>query len=260
MKDSGNAFALQVEQLTVSYDKTPVLWDLSMAIPKGELVGIIGPNGAGKSTFIKSALELVKPVAGKITFFGLPFKNVQKKIAYIPQKETVDWEFPITVKELVLMGRYGELGLFRREREADYLAVDRYLEAVGLTPFKNRQINQLSGGQQQRAFLARALIQEADIYFLDEPFTGIDASTEAVIIQILKKLVAQGKTVFVVHHDLTSAEGLFSWVILLNLRLVASGPLSEVFTPEHLRQAYGKSYDILGEAIKLAGKKGIDAL
>lgn len=260
MKEGEKELALQVEQLTVTYDKTPVLWDLSLAIPNGELVGIIGPNGAGKSTFIKSAIGLVKPIAGKITFFGLPFKIAKKKIAYIPQKESVDWEFPITVKELVLMGRYGELGLFRKEREADYQAVDRYLESVGLTFFKERQISQLSGGQQQRAFLARALIQEADIYFLDEPFTGIDAATEAVMIQILKKLVSQGKTVFVVHHDLNSVENLFSWVILLNLRLIASGPLHKVFTPENLRQAYGKSYDILGEAAKLAGKKGVGAL
>lgn len=252
--------ALQVEQLTVSYDKTPVLWDISMAIPKGELVGIVGPNGAGKSTFIRSVLGLVNPIAGKVTFFGAPLKAMQKKIAYIPQKESVDWDFPITVRELVLMGRYGELGLFRRAREADYQAVERYLEVVGLTPFRERQISQLSGGQQQRAFLARALIQEADIYFLDEPFTGIDAATEAVMVGILKKLSHEGKTVFVVHHDLNTVESLFSWVILLNLRLIASGPLREAFIPKNLRQAYGKSYDILDEAARLAGERGVGAL
>lgn len=247
--------ALDIDLLTVSYEKTPVLWDVSLKVPQGELVGIIGPNGAGKSTLIKAVLGLVKPIAGTIAFFGKSLRKVQQQIAYIPQKEAVDWEFPITVQELVLMGRYGKLGLFKRPREADYEAVDHYLEVVGLTPFKDRQINQLSGGQQQRAFLARALIQEAKVYFLDEPFTGIDAATEQVMIHLLKKLASEGKTVFVVHHDLNNVSALFSWVLLLNLRLVASGPTSAVFTKENLRQTYGKSYALLDEAVKLAKEK-----
>lgn len=247
--------ALDVDLLTVSYEKTPVLWDVSLKVPCGELVGIVGPNGAGKSTLIKAALGLVRPIAGTITFFDKPLREVLQEIAYIPQKEAVDWEFPITVQELVLMGRYGKLGLFKRPRSADYQAVEHYLEVVGLTPFKDRQINQLSGGQQQRAFLARALIQEAKVYFLDEPFTGIDAATEQVIIHLLKKLTGEGKTVFVVHHDLNNVTSLFSWVLLLNLRLVASGKTSEVFTKENLKQTYGKSYAILDEAAKLAKEK-----
>lgn len=247
--------ALDVDLLTVSYDKTPVLWDVTLSVPQGELVGIVGPNGAGKSTLIKTVLGLVRPVAGTISFFNQPLSEAKQEIAYIPQKEAVDWEFPITVRELVLMGRYGKLGLFSRPRKADYEAVEHYLEVVGLTAFKDRQINQLSGGQQQRAFLARALIQEAKIYFLDEPFTGIDAGTEHVMIKLLKKLTAEGKTVFVVHHDLGNVRTLFSWVLLLNLRLVASGPTEKVFIPENLKQTYGKSYTLLDEAAKLAKDK-----
>lgn len=247
--------ALKVEQLTVSYDKTPVLWDIGLEVPQGQLVGIIGPNGAGKSTFLKAVLGLIRPIAGKISYFGQPIQAVQKKIAYIPQRESVDWEFPITVNELVLMGRYGELGLFKRPRQADHQAVEHYLNIVGLSAYKDRQINQLSGGQQQRAFFARALIQEADVYFLDEPFTGIDAGTEATLIQLLKKLVKEKKTVFVVHHDLNTVENLFSWVILLNLRLVGNGPTASVFNPQLLKQTYGKSFNLFDEAAKLAQEK-----
>jgi manganese/zinc/iron transport system ATP- binding protein len=247
--------AFQVDLLTVSYAKTPVLWDISLSIPPGHLVGIIGPNGAGKSTLIKSALGLIRPIAGTITFFGKPLREVRQRIAYIPQRESVDWEFPITVLELVLMGRYGKLGLFKRPGQKDYEAALHYIELVGLTAFKDRQIHQLSGGQQQRAFLARALIQEPDIYFLDEPFIGVDAATEWMMVHLLKKLVGEGKTVFVVHHDLNAVEYFFSWVILLNLRLVASGRLEEVFTPVNLKQAYGKNWALLDEALKLAAMK-----
>jgi manganese/zinc/iron transport system ATP- binding protein len=247
--------ALDVELLTVCYDKTPVLWDISLSVPKGELVGIIGPNGAGKSTLIKVLLGLLKPISGTLSFFGKSLHEVQEKIAYIPQKETVDWDFPITVEELVLMGRYGQLGLFKRPRKADYEAVAHYLDLVGLTAFKTRQINQLSGGQQQRAFLARALIQEADIYFLDEPFTGVDAGTELMMTELLKNLVRGGKTVFVVHHDLNTVETLFSFVILLNLRLIAAGKTALTFTPDHLKLTYGKSYALLDEAAKINREK-----
>lgn len=250
MKDS---FA--VEQLTVSYDKTPVLWDISVNIPQGELVGIVGPNGAGKSTFLKAVLGLIPPVAGRVTFAGLPLNDLRSKIAYVPQRESVDWDFPITVEELVLMGRYHQLKWYEKARQADYEAVSHYLGLVGLEAFKHRQISELSGGQQQRAFLARALIQEASFYFFDEPFAGIDAATEAVMVQLLKNLVKHGKTVFVVHHDLNSVENFFSWVVLLNLRLIASGPVEEVFTAEHLKSAYGKSYQLLDEASRLAFRK-----
>lgn len=247
--------ALNVEQLTVSYEKTPVLWDISLTVPAGELIGIIGPNGAGKSTLIKTILGVVKPIAGRISFWNEPLKNVLPLIAYVPQRESVDWEFPITVQELVLMGRYGKLGLFKTPAVQDYKIVEHYLEVVGLSHFKDRQISQLSVGQQQRAFLARALVQEADLYFLDEPFAGIDAATEAAMVQLMKNLVAEGKTVFVVHHDLNTVETIFSWVILLNLRLIANGPLNKAFTVTNLKSAYGKSFALLDEASKLAKEK-----
>ncbi len=250
-----NLEALKVEQLTVSYDKTPVLWDISLTVPRGNLVGIIGPNGAGKSTFLKAILEFVEPVSGRVFLLGKRYEDVRNEIAYVPQKDSVDWDFPITVRELVLMGRYGGLQLFQRPRRVDYEAVDHYLSQVGLTSFADRQISKLSGGQQQRAFLARALAQEAEVYFLDEPFQGIDAATESILIQLLKNLRDQGKTVFVVHHDLNSVESIYNWVILLNLRLIANGPLENAFTSELLRIAYGKSYQLLDEASRLAFDK-----
>ncbi|MEM1283520.1 MAG: ABC transporter ATP-binding protein [Chlamydiota bacterium] len=247
--------ALQIYQLSVNYDKTPVLWDVTMEIPKGKLVGIIGPNGAGKSTFIKTVLGLIPPLSGKVSFLGKPLKKMRKRVAYVPQRETVDWDFPITVRNLVLMGRYGRLGLLRWPRKADWAAADHYLESVGMLQFADRQISQLSGGQQQRVFIARALLQEADIYFLDEPLAGIDKASEKVIIDIIKKLRDKGKTVFVVHHDLNTAENFFDWAILLNMRLVAYGPMSEVFIPQKLNTTYGKNYSLFDEAVKLSQQK-----
>ncbi|MDP1880421.1 MAG: metal ABC transporter ATP-binding protein [Parachlamydiaceae bacterium] len=247
--------ALYVNQLTVNYDKNPALWDITLSIPKGVLVGVIGPNGAGKSTLIKAALGLVQAISGKVEFFGLPLKKVRQKVAYVPQRETVDWDFPVTVKELVLMGRYGRLGLFRRPREADRSAAAYYLHQVGMSAYADRQISELSGGQQQRVFLARALLQEADLYFMDEPFTGVDLATETVIIHLLQELIKKGKTVFVVHHDLSTVERYFDWTILLNMRLIASGPTDQTFTPENLNTAYGKSYALFDEALKLSQQK-----
>ncbi|KAF3362248.1 Manganese transport system ATP-binding protein MntB [Chlamydiales bacterium STE3] len=247
--------ALEVGQLTVNYDKTPVLWDVSLKIPAGNLVGIIGPNGAGKSTFIKTALGLTPFLSGRIEFFGKALQQCRSEIAYVPQRESVDWDFPITVKELVLMGRYGRLGLFHRPRKADYIAVDYYLELVGMSQYSDRQISQLSGGQQQRVFLARALIQEAKIYFLDEPFNGVDLATEKILVSVMKNLVSQGKTVFVVHHDLNTIDTIFDWLIILNLRLVAYGPLSQVFNAHNLTTAYGKSFALFDEVLKLSQEK-----
>lgn len=247
--------ALMVNQLTVNYGKTPVLWDISLAIPSGLLIGIVGPNGAGKSTFIKAVLGLIKPISGKIEFFGQPLKKVRQRVAYVPQRESVDWEFPVTVRDLVMMGRYGRLGLWRRPREADWIAVDHYLDIVGMKSYADRQINQLSGGQQQRIFIARALLQEADIYFMDEPFAGIDIASEKMIVQLLQQLRARGKTVFVVHHDLNTVENYFDWIMLLNMRLVACGPVNEVFTPRHLNVAYGKNFALFDEALKRSQQK-----
>lgn len=244
--------ALSVSHLSVSYDKNPALWDVSLQVPVGHLVGILGPNGAGKSTFIKTILGLMTPISGKVHFWGEELKSVRQKIAYVPQRESVDWDFPITVLDLVLMGRYGRLSLFQRPRQADILAASRYLDIVGLSAFKKRQISQLSGGEQQRAFLARALVQEADIYIMDEPFVGIDMGTEAVIIGLLKELKSQGKTVFVVHHALGQVETYFDWVILLNIRLIASGLLAHTFTSQNLHQAYGKNFALFDEVLKLS--------
>lgn len=249
--------ALQVNQLTVNYDKTPVLWDVSLEVPPGTLVGIVGPNGAGKSTFIKAAMGLVPPISGSIEFFGLPLKSVRQRIAYVPQRESVDWDFPITVRDLVLMGRYGRLGLFRWPRAADFSAVMHHLEQVGMAGYADRQISQLSGGQQQRVFIARALIQDADIYFMDEPFSGVDLATENVIMGLLRHLKSKGKAVFVVHHDLNTVENYFDWAIMLNMRLIACGEVSKVFNVETLNMAYGKSYALFDEALKLSQKKTI---
>ncbi len=257
MEDAGTQAnpALHVVQLTVNYDKTPVLWDISCDVPCGTLAGIVGPNGAGKSTFIRTAMGLLQPISGKVEIFGEPLSEVRKRVAYVPQRESVDWDFPITVHDLVLMGRYGNLGLFRWPRRADHRAADYYLEMVDMIPYRNRQISQLSGGQQQRAFLARALLQEADIYFLDEPFSGIDHASETVIMALLRELREQGKTVLVVHHDLNTVENYFDSMLMLNTSLVACGPTKEVFTPENLHKTYGKSYAILDEALKLSQHK-----
>lgn len=247
--------ALQIHHLTVNYENTPVLWDISLKVPQGVLVGIIGPNGAGKSTLIKAALGLVKPLSGKVEFFGKPLKQVRQRVAYVPQRESVDWDFPITVRDLVLMGRYGKLKLFQRPRAADWKAADHYIEVVGMTPYANRQISQLSGGQQQRVFLARALLQEADLYFMDEPFAGVDLATETVIMQLLQQLKDKGKTVFVVHHDLNTVEQYFDWGIMLNMRLVACGEMKHIFNSHTLNSTYGKSYALLDEALKLSQQK-----
>jgi manganese/zinc/iron transport system ATP- binding protein len=247
--------ALQAFQVTVNYDKTPVLWDVSFSVPPGHLVGIVGPNGAGKTTFIRMAMGLLTPLSGSVLFNGKPLKSMLQKVAYVPQKETVDWDFPITVLDLVLMGRYGRLGLFSWPRKADKEAAMHYLDMVGMLPYAQRQISQLSGGQQQRAFIARALLQEAEIYFMDEPFSGIDMATEKLIVNILKKLKGQGKTIFVVHHDLNTVESYFDWVVILNMHLVAAGPTNEAFTKENLNAAYGKSHALFGEVAKLSQNK-----
>lgn len=252
MHTNEKEIALQIQDLSVNYGKVPALWDVSLTIPTGVVVGIIGPNGAGKSTLIKTSLNLISPVSGVIKFFGLSLPQARQRIAYVPQRESVDWDFPITVRDLVLMGRYGKLGLFRRPRKADYAAVNEYLEKMGISQFSNRQISQLSGGQQQRVFLARALIQEADLYLMDEPFVGVDVATRTIIMSLLHQLKNEGKTVFVVHHELDSVEANFDWLIMLNVRLVAYGPTKETFTPEKLQACYGKSYALFDEAIKIS--------
>ncbi len=253
--NNSDQLALQTIDLTVHYEKTPVLWEVNLAIPQGKLVAIIGPNGAGKSTLIKTAMGLVPPASGKVLFLGESLQQQRQRIAYVPQRESVDWDFPITVRDLVLMGRYPRLGLFHWPRQADRMAADDYLAKVGMSAYADRQINQLSGGQQQRAFLARALMQEADIYFLDEPFSGIDMATERVIMQLMQKMQEHGKTLFVVHHDLSTVQNYFDWVIILNMRLVAAGPVEEVFHAGTLDSAYGKSPLLFDTVLKLSRQK-----
>lgn len=249
--------ALTVEHLSVSYDQTPVLWDVHFSIPQGKLVGIIGPNGAGKSTLLKALLGITKPLSGKILFFSKKYKEMRKKIAYIPQRNSVDWDFPITVFDVVLMGRYGKRGYFRRVTKADREAVHKSLEILGLSAFAERQISELSGGQQQKVFLARALLQEADIYLMDEPFAGIDLATEKLIMNLFDQIRSQGKTLLVVHHDLHSVDQYFDWVILMNTSLIAVGPVEDVFTRQNLAKAYGGYFTFFDEAAKIARKKNL---
>lgn len=230
--------AIRIRDLTVSYDLKPVLWDIDLDIPKGVLMAIVGPNGAGKSTLIKAILNLVKPVTGKVLFNNQPYKKVQKQISYVPQRGSVDWDFPTTVFDVVLMGRYGHIGWLKRPTNKDRELATEALEKVGMLDFIDRQIAELSGGQQQRVFLARSLVQDADIYLLDEPFQGVDIKTEKAIITILKELKEAGKTVVVVHHDLDTVREYFDYVTLLNLKVIASGKVSEVFTKDNLKITY----------------------
>jgi manganese/zinc/iron transport system ATP- binding protein len=238
--------AIQLDDLTVAYRDNPVLWDIDLEVPSGVLMAIVGPNGAGKTTLIKAIMGLVRPVAGQVAVFGRPYEKQRRLVGYVPQRASVDWDFPTVVLDVVMMGRYGVLGWVRRpgRRERD-LAL-RALEEVGLVEFANRQISQLSGGQQQRVFLARALVQDAQIYLMDEPFQGVDAVTEHSIVVLLKELRERGKTVVVVHHDLQTVSEYFDWVTLLNVRRIASGPVEEVFTEKNLRLTYGGRVAYLG--------------
>ncbi len=250
-----NDIALEVHDLTVAYDRKPVLWDVDMKIPAGKLIGIVGPNGAGKSTLIKSIMGLLPNTSGFIRLFDKPLEEVRLDVSYVPQRGSVDWDFPASVRDVVLMGRYGKLGLFKRPRKADIMAAMDALRKVGMEAYANRQISQLSGGQQQRVFLARALAQQADLYLMDEPFAGVDAATEKTIINLLREMTSQGKTVIVVHHDLQSVTTYFDWVILLNMRLIAYGETSEVFTQKLLEETYGGKLTLLSEVGDLMEKK-----
>ncbi|HET9509124.1 MAG TPA: metal ABC transporter ATP-binding protein [Gaiellaceae bacterium] len=231
--------AVEVTDLTVAYGEKPVLWDVDLDVPKGVLMAIVGPNGAGKTTLMRAILGMVKPAAGQALVHGRPYAEQRRLVAYVPQRGTVDWDFPTSVLDVVLMGRYGRLGWVRRPGAADRAAAREALEQVGMTELSGRQISQLSGGQQQRVFLARALVQGAEVYFMDEPFQGVDATTEKAIVELLRTLRAGGKTVVAVHHDLQTVPEYFDQVTLLNVRRIASGPVAECFTEENLRRTYG---------------------
>lgn len=229
-------FPVELDNVTVAYHKKPVLQDISLQVPEGKLIGIIGPNGAGKSTLIKTILGLVPRASGDISIYGKDYKDQRTRIGYVPQRGSVDWDFPTSPLDVVLMGRYGRIGLLKRPKKADVEMAKAALTKVGMHDYAKRQISQLSGGQQQRVFLARALCQNADIYFMDEPFAGVDAATERAIMTLLAELKEKGKTVLVVHHDLQTAEDYFDWILLLHLRKIAFGPTENVFTIENLQK------------------------
>jgi manganese/zinc/iron transport system ATP- binding protein len=247
---------IMIRDVTVAYHHKPVLWDIDFDAPEGSLIGIIGPNGAGKSTLIKTILDLVPRASGRVLFYGKPYKHQRHIVGYVPQRESVDWDFPVNALDVVAMGQYGKLGWFKRVSKAARASALEAMEQVGMAAYAERQISQLSGGQQQRVFLARALVQNADIYFMDEPFAGVDAATEQAIIKILHHLRERGKTVVVVHHDLQTVTDYFDHLLMLNMRIVATGPTSEVFTQENLQKTYGGRLTLLDEAVQAITRSG----
>lgn len=234
--------AVKIEGLTVAYGQTPVLENIDLALPAGTLTAIVGPNGAGKTTLVKTMLGLMKPLAGTIAFPQLATKNSTGSIAYVPQSGSVDWGFPATVLDVVLMGRYGHLGWLKRPGQQERDLALETLDTVGMVDYAKRQISQLSGGQQQRVFLARALVQQGAIYVMDEPFKGVDIQTEGILVGLLKALAQQGKTVIVVHHNLQTVPEYFHWVTLVNHRIIANGTVAQVFTPENIATTYGGGF------------------
>lgn len=247
---------LSIHDMTVAYHRKPVLWDVDFDAPEGKLIGIVGPNGAGKSTLLKAVLDLVPKASGRVLIYGRPYRKQRHVVGYVPQRETVDWDFPVSALDVVCMGTYGRIGwmkpVTRRYRQAAMAALDR----VGMADYAKRQISQLSGGQQQRVFLARALVQDAQIYFMDEPFAGVDAATEKAIVALLHDLRSAGRTVLAVHHDLESVREYFDYLILLNMRVVAVGPTAEVFTRENLQRTYGGRLTLLDEAAQALARRG----
>jgi manganese/zinc/iron transport system ATP- binding protein len=246
--------AVAVHHLTVAYRDAPVLWDADVTIPRGTLAAIIGPNGAGKSTLLKAILGLVPVAAGSIEILGSDAPRQRRLIGYVPQRGSADWTFPTSALDVVTMGTYGQLGWFRRPGKAEHERALAALAQVGMADYAGRQISQLSGGQQQRVFLARALVQDAELYIMDEPFAGVDAQTEKAIVTLLQTLRERGKTVIVVHHDLESAPEYFDWLVLLNVRPIAAGPFAATFTPDNLAKTYGGSMGLLRLGARLAGK------
>ena len=247
---------LSVDDLTVAYHRKPVLWDVDFEVPASKLVGIVGPNGAGKSTLLKAVMQLIPRASGRIRVFGQPYRKARGRVGYVPQRESVDWDFPINALDVVVMGLYPEIGwcmpVRRKHRQRALEALDR----VGIADLAQRQISQLSGGQQQRTFLARALVQDADLYLMDEPFAAVDAATEAAIIDILRTLRERGKTAIVIHHDLQTVPEYFDNVLLLNMRVVASGSVDEVFTADNLQKTYGGRLTLLDEVSEAMRRRG----
>ena len=251
---------LSIHAVSVAYHRKPVLWDVDYDAPPNKLIAIVGPNGAGKSTLIKSCLGLVPRASGVVEFWGESYRKVRSRVGYVPQRESVDWDFPVSALDVVCMGRYRRIGWCRPVSRKHKAFARECLARVGMADYARRQISQLSGGQQQRVFLARALAQEAELYFMDEPFAGVDAATEKAIIEVLRTLRESGKTVIVVHHDLQTVPDYFDEVVLLNMRVVAAGPVQEVFTQANLQKTYGGKLTLLSEAaeaVSRAASRGI---
>ena len=248
---------VEIHDLTVSYNRKPVLWDIDLFLPVGKVIGILGPNGAGKSTLLKTIMGLLVPDSGYVKIFDHPLDSVRQSVSYVPQRESVDWDFPASALDVVLMGRYARIGLFKRVGSKDVELAKACLEKVGMLQYSDRQISQLSGGQQQRVFIARALSQEAKLYFMDEPFAGVDANTEDLIMNILKSIASEGGTVVVVHHDLQTVEKYFDWLVMINMRLVASGPTKDVMNDEILEETYGGKLRILSKIGKELEEKNL---
>lgn len=243
-------WALEIEDLTVAYADQPVLWDVDLQVAAGARLAIVGPNGAGKSTLVKAAMGLIRPVAGEVRIFGRSDPGARGRIAYVPQRATLSWDFPTDVLDVVTMGTYGRLGWVRRAGATQRREAEGALEQVGMSAFARRPIAELSGGQQQRVLLARALVQDAPINILDEPFQGVDAPTERAIVDVLDGLAAQGKTIIVVHHDLQTVAEYFDSVLLLNVRVIDAGPIGEVFSEENLRLTFGGRVGVLAAAAR----------
>ena len=252
------ASPLSVHAMTVAYRRKPVLWDVDYDAPANRLIAIVGPNGAGKSTLIKACLGVVPRASGEVVFWGETYRRARQRVGYVPQRESVDWDFPVSVLDVVCMGRYRRIGWCRPVSRAHKEAARACLDRVGLADLASRQSSQLSGGQQQRVFLARALAQEADLYFMDEPFAGVDAATERSIVGVLRELRSAGKTVIVVHHDLQTVGEYFDDVMLLNMRIVAAGPVSQVFTQQNLQRTYGGRLTLLSEAAEASARGSAD--
>ncbi len=238
---------LSVYDLTVAYHRKPVIWDVEFEVPAGSLIGIVGPNGAGKSTLLKAIMDLVPRASGRVEVFGTSYRKSRHRVGYVPQRESVDWDFPVDALDVVTMGLYGQLGWCVPLRKKHRDAAREALRRVGIGELAHRQISQLSGGQQQRTFLARALVQNADLYLMDEPFASVDASTEKAIVEILRQMKQDHKTAIVIHHDLQTVSEYFDYVILLNMRVVAHGPVADVFTNENLQKTYGGRLTLLEE-------------
>ncbi len=251
--------ALEVHNLSASYQRKPVLWDVDFQLPQGKLIGVVGPNGSGKTTLLKNIMGLMEPDSGYVKLFGEDLEKVRHRISYVPQRESVDWNFPASVRDVVEMGRYRKNRLFKRLKAQDHQLVTEALERVNLLELSQRQISQLSGGQQQRVFIARALAQQADLYLMDEPFVGVDAATEEALLELLTEMKNAGKTVVIVHHDLQTAYEYFDWTVLLNTRLVAAGPQESIFKKELLQEAYGGRLTVLSKIGDLMARKDFPA-